>query len=69
MADLTHFIANVLGFDNFKAEAAIANYYHLDSTLSGHVDKSEANMEAPLFSLRYTNYSYCALCMPFTILT
>lgn len=27
------------------------NYYHLDSTLSGHVDQSEFNLEAPLISI------------------
>lgn len=50
MGDLTTFIANALGFSNFKSEAAIVNYYHLDSTLSGHTDHSEINLEAPLFS-------------------
>jgi hypothetical protein len=29
------------------------NYYHMDSTLSGHTDNSEQNKEAPLFSFRW----------------
>ncbi|XP_021945716.1 nucleic acid dioxygenase ALKBH1 isoform X1 [Folsomia candida] len=53
LAGLTKFMAEVLGFPDFKAEASIANYYHLDSTLSGHVDRSEANQGAPLFSLSF----------------
>nr|CAI5846098.1 unnamed protein product [Callosobruchus analis] len=44
-------IAKVLGYVNFQAEAAIVNYYHMDSTLSGHTDHSEINLEAPLFSV------------------
>ena len=38
---------------SFKPEAGIINYYHLDSTLSGHTDHSEFDLTAPLFSLRY----------------
>lgn len=38
---------------SFKPEAAIINYYHLDSTLSGHTDHSELDLTAPLFSLRW----------------
>lgn len=52
LADMSRYLAQILGFSQFEAEAAIANYYHMDSTLSGHVDKSEVNQEAPLFSLR-----------------
>ncbi|VEN55051.1 unnamed protein product [Callosobruchus maculatus] len=43
--------AKALGYNNFQAEAAIINYYHMDSTLSGHTDHSEINLEAPLFSI------------------
>ncbi|CAL8068554.1 unnamed protein product [Orchesella dallaii] len=53
LADMVGYISQILGFSNFKAEAAIANYYHMDSTLSGHVDRSEVNQGAPLFSLSY----------------
>ncbi len=41
-------------FFRFKAEAAIVNYYHLDSTLSGHTDHSERDRNKPLLSIRYT---------------
>jgi alkylated DNA repair protein alkB family protein 1 len=37
---------------DFKPEAGIINYYQLQSTLMGHVDQSELNMDAPLISLR-----------------
>lgn len=45
-------IARVIGFNNFKAEAAIVNYYALDSSIGGHTDHSEKNKEAPLISVR-----------------
>lgn len=53
LALLFQFIANALGFKAFKLEAGIINYYHLDSTLSGHIDQSEFNLDAPLFSLSF----------------
>jgi alkylated DNA repair dioxygenase AlkB len=34
------------------------NYYHMDSTLSGHTDNSEQNKEAPLFSFRWIYWIY-----------
>ena len=36
----------------FTPEAAIINYYHMDSTLSGHTDQSELDHTAPLVSTR-----------------
>lgn len=50
---MTKTIAHSLGYSNYNCEAAIINYYHMDSTLSGHTDHSEQNLEAPLFSFRY----------------
>ncbi|CAH1965078.1 unnamed protein product [Acanthoscelides obtectus] len=44
-------VSKVFGYDTFQAEAAIINYYHMNSTLSGHTDHSEINLEAPLFSV------------------
>lgn len=49
---LTQCVLRVLGFPLFRAEAAIINYYHLDSTLSGHTDHSEQDLTAPLISIR-----------------
>lgn len=41
-----------LGFDSeFHPEAGIVNFYQPDDTLTGHVDRSEKNMTAPLVSL------------------
>ncbi|XP_052849496.1 nucleic acid dioxygenase ALKBH1 isoform X2 [Drosophila gunungcola] len=45
--------ATVLGYCDFKPEAAIVNYYPVGSTLSGHTDHSEPNKSAPLFSLSF----------------
>ena len=49
---LTSIIADAIGWQDYKAEAAIVNYYHLKSTLAPHTDHSELNHEAPLISLR-----------------
>lgn len=42
----------------FKPEAAIVNYYHLDSSLSGHTDHSEFDLTAPLISIRYVGHFF-----------
>ena len=38
---------------SFHAEAGIVNYYHMDSTLSGHTDHSEKDLSHPLLSLSF----------------
>ena len=48
-------IANLIGFDSFKPEAGIINFYHLNSTLSGHKDHSEKNLTVPLISMSFGN--------------
>jgi len=53
LGKLVEFIATALQFPSFKPEAGIINYYHLDSTLSGHTDHSEFDLTAPLFSLSF----------------
>ena len=53
LEDLTNYFAAVLGFHEFKAEAAIVNYYRMNSTLAGHTDHSEIFLEAPLFSISF----------------
>lgn len=41
-----------LGFgSDYRPEAGIVNYYQPDDTLTGHVDRSERNMTAPLVSI------------------
>ncbi|CAL1673198.1 unnamed protein product [Lasius platythorax] len=50
---LTSILAKTLGFSDFKAEAAIVNYYRMNSTLAGHTDHSEMNVIAPLFSISF----------------
>ncbi|KAL3874108.1 hypothetical protein ACJMK2_037168 [Sinanodonta woodiana] len=44
-------IGTALGYPDFQAEAAIVNYYHMDSTLAAHTDHSEMNHQAPLISI------------------
>ena len=48
---LTEYVSRSLGFDGFKGEAGLINYYRNDSTLCPHSDHSEPNRTAPLFSL------------------
>lgn len=50
---MTEYFSRVLGFENFKSEAAIVNYYPKGTTLAGHTDHSEINLEAPLFSFSF----------------
>lgn len=53
LAALSTYVNRIVGHkDDFNAEAAIINFYHFDSTLSGHTDHSEIDMSAPLFSFR-----------------
>lgn len=49
---LSAYIAGVLGFRKYSAEAAIVNFYPIGTTLAGHTDHSERNLDAPLFSYR-----------------
>ena len=54
--DLTHlfqYISKALGFHSFKLEAGIINYYHMDSSIAGHIDQAEFEEDAPLFSLSF----------------
>lgn len=53
LSELIEFIAEALGFLQFQAEAAIINYYRMNSTLAGHTDHSEINVDAPLFSVSF----------------
>lgn len=50
---LSRYISNVLQFDYFNAEAAIVNFYHMNSRLSGHTDHSEQCLDSPLFSVSF----------------
>lgn len=45
--------ARALGYDDYRPQAAIVNYYPPGSTLSGHTDHSEVNLDAPLFSFSF----------------
>jgi len=54
LSALSRYLASLIGYgDSYSAEAAIVNFYHLDSTLSGHTDHSEDDLEAPLLSLSF----------------
>jgi len=46
-------VALRLGFKDYKAQAAIVNYYHVGDTLSCHNDRSEQNHLAPLISASF----------------
>ena len=54
LADLSKvllFYASENLYEDYRAEAAIINYYPMDSSLGGHVDYSEPNKNAPLVSI------------------
>jgi alkylated DNA repair protein alkB family protein 1 len=53
--ELAKFIAYLFGYMNYRPEAGIVNYYHLNSTLSAHQDHSELNQDAPLISISFGN--------------
>lgn len=53
LAKMTNFFAKVLGFQDYEAQAAIVNYYPFGTTLAGHTDHSEQNLQAPLFSFSF----------------
>ncbi|KXJ77105.1 hypothetical protein RP20_CCG008345, partial [Aedes albopictus] len=53
LGELCRHFAETLGFHGFQPEAAIVNYYPTGSTLAGHTDHSEKNLEAPLFSFSF----------------
>lgn len=54
LADWTRAAAKQLGFGaDYHPEAGIVNFYQPDDTLTGHVDRSEKNMTAPLISLSF----------------
>lgn len=52
LAALSACIARTLDFGEYSAEAAIVNFYPIGTTLAGHTDHSERNLDAPLFSFR-----------------
>ncbi|RZF42024.1 hypothetical protein LSTR_LSTR003529, partial [Laodelphax striatellus] len=54
VAAVCRYVAEAVGgWSEFAAQAAILNFYHADSTLSGHCDRSEPNMQAPLLSFSF----------------
>ncbi|XP_059616387.1 nucleic acid dioxygenase ALKBH1 [Phlebotomus argentipes] len=50
---LTGILGQILSFPGFRAQAAIVNFYPQGSTLAGHTDHSEVDLEAPLFSISF----------------
>lgn len=51
LAEWSRSVSEAAGFGPFTAEAGIVNFYQHGDTLTGHVDRSEPNMSAPLISL------------------
>lgn len=50
---LVSIFSEALGFDSYKSEAAIVNFYPTGTTLSAHTDHSEFFLESPLFSISF----------------
>uniref|UniRef100_A0A131XUE1 Putative alkylated dna repair protein alkb log 1 n=1 Tax=Ixodes ricinus TaxID=34613 RepID=A0A131XUE1_IXORI len=53
LRDLATGLARLAGFGAFRPEAAIVNYYAMDSALGGHVDNSELALDAPVVSASF----------------
>lgn len=53
LAQLSEHFSKALGLGKYSAEAAIVNYYPIGTTLAGHTDHSESDLEAPLFSFSF----------------
>ncbi|XP_038072697.1 nucleic acid dioxygenase ALKBH1-like [Patiria miniata] len=53
LADLSAFVASVMGFPAFRSQAGIVSYYHSNSTLGGHTDHSEFDFTAPIISYSF----------------
>ncbi|KAG4077245.1 hypothetical protein HA402_009874 [Bradysia odoriphaga] len=53
LGTLSAYIARTLNFGEYSAEAAIVNFYPIGTTLAGHTDHSERNLDAPLFSFSF----------------
>ncbi|KRZ61023.1 Alkylated DNA repair protein alkB -like protein 1, partial [Trichinella nativa] len=51
LAQLSRIIAGRVGYADYEPEATIINYYNGKTTMSGHVDTSERNLDAPLISV------------------
>ena len=51
--ELCRYIASTIGYQNFSAETAIVNYYHMSGDMGPHKDISEIDHDAPLLSFRY----------------
>lgn len=63
---MSRYIVKIALNVDFVPEAAIVNFYLMDSFLSGHVDRSELNTSAPLVSLRFViQFSCFLLFLPF----
>lgn len=48
---LCSIVADAVGYPDFKAQAAIVNFYPMSGTLSSHTDHSELNTQHPIISI------------------
>ncbi|XP_053553335.1 nucleic acid dioxygenase ALKBH1 [Bombina bombina] len=53
LEELSRCVSLACGFNSFRPEAGILNYYHLDSSLGIHVDESELDHSSPLLSFSF----------------
>jgi len=49
--NLCALVADAIGYPDFKAQAAIVNFYPMSGTLSSHTDHSELNTQHPIISI------------------
>jgi alkylated DNA repair protein alkB family protein 1 len=46
-------LASLVGVGDYRAEAAIVNFYHLDTQLCGHLDDVEERQDVPIVSMSF----------------
>ena len=53
LALLMKVIADIIGHENYIPETAIVNYYPIGSSMGGHTDHYEEELDAPLLSISF----------------
>ncbi len=53
LSQLMKCISTGLGFEDYSPETAIVNYYPIGSSMGGHTDHYEEELDAPLISVSF----------------
>lgn len=53
LASLMKVVAIIIGYEHYVPETAIVNYYPIGSSMGGHTDHYEEDLDAPLLSISF----------------